>query len=308
MSQLELEHDVKMIHLSPIGGAEEQTARIRIPFKIKEGSGNTLVVLFHGSMKRDQRPFPFFQPFFPVPAHQISISDPTMFADPLMTTGWYLGSEGDDLPKHLSSFILEQAARLECTRRVYVGGSAGGFAALLYSNLDPGSIAIAANPQTNLKSYFIPSGIERLRRVCWPSADNLENFSHLAPLDLSNKYAQGFDNHVIYIQSTGDHEHVHGQLVPFMSSIDSQHAGRVILDIGSWGIPGHSGSAPPQAWLPWLKATLTARTWSSKEILEIRHSLAVPNLQIQNSSADKSVSPADIRFATMLSQFELARD
>ncbi|MBC7157270.1 MAG: hypothetical protein H5U20_07115, partial [Rhodobacteraceae bacterium] len=48
------------------GRREARIAGIRVPFDVRAGRGEALVVLLHGGMKRDKRPFPFFQPFFPV--------------------------------------------------------------------------------------------------------------------------------------------------------------------------------------------------------------------------------------------------
>lgn len=292
------------------GQREVMIGTIRVPLDVRVGQGETLVVLFHGGMKRDKRPFPFFQPFFPVVAHQMAISDPTMFADPSMPTGWYIGSEGEDLPRHLSALIRNEAARLGCARRIYIGGSAGGFAALMYARLDPGSIAIAANPQTRLQSYFIPSGVELFRRACWPSADSVAALARIAPIDVCAQYAQGFDNHVIYIQSAGDHDHVQGQMAPFLAAIDAAHADRAVFDVGYWGIPGHSGSAPPRAWLPWLRAALATPEVTSAALLETRHALAeqAATAPARPARPDPAApDPADIRRADLLRNLELAK-
>lgn len=279
----------------------------RIPVRTRTGSTKALVVLFHGGMKRDKREFPFFQPFFPLSAHQMAISDPTMYADPTMPTGWYIGSEGENLPQHLSRLIQEEAERLGCTRTIYVGGSAGGFAALMYSRLHPGSIAIAANPQTRLQSYFIPSGVNLLRRVCWPSADTVEALARIAPIDVCTQYEQGFDNHVIYIQSAGDHDHMCGQLAPFLAAIDAAHSNRVVFDVGYWGIPGHSGSAPPRAWLPWVRAALVSPSLRSEDLLTTRYGLEQQAEAKASLPAEalKGVDPADIRRAELLRDLAL---
>lgn len=289
---------------------EVRIAGIRVPLDVRVGRGEALVVLFHGGMKRDKRPFPFFQPFFPVTASQMAISDPTMFADPAMPTGWYVGSEGEDLPHQLSALIRDEAARLGCTRRVYVGGSASGFAALMYARLDPGSIAIAANPQTRLQSYFIPSGVDLFRRACWPSADSVEELARIAPVDVCAQYARGFDNHVIYIQSSGDHDHVQGQMAPFLAAIDAAHADRVIFDVGYWGIPGHSGSAPPRAWLPWLRAALATPTITSAALLDTRHALGEPAITTPARPAPANPAgpdSADVRRAELLRDLTLGQ-
>lgn len=107
-----------------------------IPCKIKPGHGNDLVVLFHPSLKPGRLGKPWFQPFLPVAAPQISLADPTLRLMEGVPAGWYLGGEAESLPAKIIRIIQAVAGFLGCRRRVYVGGSSGGFAALLYAGLD----------------------------------------------------------------------------------------------------------------------------------------------------------------------------
>lgn len=272
-----------------------------VPIHFKRGSIDSLIVLFHGGMDRSKRDFPFFQPFLPFRAHQLSVSDPTLFEDTSLPSGWYLGAEGKNLPEALAELFRQLAEKLGAKRRIYVGGSAGGFAALLYSHYDSGSLAIPSNPQTNLETYS-NSTVARLQKICWPSTKSFSEWGEVAPISLPNLYKSGFKNNVIYIQSAGDFDHVQSQLTPFMGSVDILHRKRLICYSGFWGISGHSGSVPPRAWVPWVRTALLAPNFTTDRLLETHYALTNQSASVQASSAKNNVpfSAADIAKVRLL--------
>ena len=164
-----------------------------VPVHFKKGDVDALIILFHGGMDRSKRAFPFFQPFLPFRAHQISISDPTLFESASLASGWYLGAEGKNLPGALAQLFQDLSQKLNAKRRIYVGGSAGGFAALLYSHFDPGSIAIPSNPQTNLATY-VNSNVAKFQETCWPSTQSFKEWNAISPISMPELYRTGFRN------------------------------------------------------------------------------------------------------------------
>ncbi|MBV7265083.1 hypothetical protein [Erythrobacter ani] len=245
---------------------------VSIPFRYKAGRMKALVIIFHGALNREKRDHPFFQPFLPIDVNQISISDPTLAADPELGAAWYIGGENWNLPDKLSGLIAQVARSLGAPRRVYVGASVGGYAALFYSSRDEGSVAVAANPQTHLLNYQ-NAQFQRLRQVCWPSCDTVEKFEQKAPISVSAIYAKPVTNRVIYLQSAGDYGHIKTQFLHFTSKLNPSNVSNLILDVGFWNILGHSGSVPPSAWVPWVRAVLTSKTINADDLLVARHAL-----------------------------------
>ncbi|MCX7565459.1 hypothetical protein OS189_03755 [Sulfitobacter sp. F26169L] len=268
--------DYKKITLSD-GPVEIEIDGQKIPVAYKAGGMNSLIVLFHGALNRKTRPFPFFQPFLPINAHQIAIADVTLAEHDDLSVGWYIGSENSGLPEKIKMLIDGLVKHLGASRRVYVGGSSGGFAALHFSFLDAGSIAVAANPQTDLLAYGSASA-EAFREKCWPSAKSLHELADIAPINMCKFYSKGFRNRVIYVQSAGDYGHVQSQLTPFMAAIDANHRRSVLFDVGFWDILGHSGSAPPRAWIPWVRTALTAPTFQADALLKTHYALTEQNI------------------------------
>jgi hypothetical protein len=229
---------------------------------LRPGRGDTLVVLFHGAIDRDRRPVPFFQSFFDVMAPQISIPDPTLTPQDTLTTGWYLGREGEDLPSILSMTIKDVSAALGCTRRIYVGASAGGFAALNLAHRDSQGLAIAAAAQTNLAIHHPQSKVMDFLRTAWPSLGDSD--PGVVGVDLGLRYGRSDSgSSAICIYSSGDAEHIHRHLGPFLSSLLPSMLDRFVLDVGYWGQKGHSGSVPYPVVRNWIVAALNAGAFTA---------------------------------------------
>lgn len=243
----------------------------RLRFKFRPGIGDTLLILFHGAMQRDERRFPQYQGFLPLPCPQISLADPGMDMHSGLATSWYLGDVSQNLPRILPAFFNMAAVELGTTRKIFVGGSSGGFAALLYARLcDADSLAIASCPQVDLSRYRVRRAVDQLRSLCFPDSPALGDLASRVPLDLSSVYGQGFDNHAIILMSAGDRHHLSSQLTAFLSAIREDDLGRVLLNVDYWGTPGHSGSVPALAWSPWVALALRAHDWSADALMQIR--------------------------------------
>ena len=278
--------------------------------KYKPGARNVLLVSFHGATKRDIRPYPWLSQFLPVNCHQIIIADPTLQAHEKFAAGWYLGTSKQNLPDVITSFCTTLAHELGINRRVYMGGSSGGFAALLYSHRDPNSLAVTSCPQTNLQIY--DNSFARLfRQHGWPESTEHSNWGMHAPVDLCALYSKPFTNRVIYIQSLDDVGHLKDHFVPFSSSLPIRSFDRVMFQVGYWGIPGHSGSVPPAAFMPWVKAAIQAASWKREDILtayELIQQQSKPQIkQHSKSFIDESKwNEIDIQLADKLRDYTLS--
>jgi hypothetical protein len=265
-----------------------------IPFSMvrRPGRGRTLVVLLHGAIDRQQRPIPFFQSFFDVSAPQISISDPTLTRGDALTTGWYLGREGENLPSILSMTIKDISVALDCRRRIYVGASAGGFAALNLAHRDSNGLAIAVAAQTNLATHSSQSKVKEFIGTAWPSYRESVLLPEAAGTDLVRMYG-GSDSgsSAICIYSSGDTHHIQRQMAPFVSALLPNMLDRFVLDIGYWGRKGHSGSVPPHVVKSWIAASLISESHVASSLRDVYYRLTAD--RIPNAHAPISLVTED---------------
>ncbi len=122
------------------------------------------------------------------------------------------------------------------------GGSAGGFAALYNGLFIPSSIAIAANPQTNLK-FYNRALVARWLKACWSWDGSVdEGLEHVdVATDLVALYRYEGDRKSIILQNAQDVSHVGPHYLPFVES--RQKSGSLLTYQGNWG-EGHK--APPK--------------------------------------------------------------
>jgi pimeloyl-ACP methyl ester carboxylesterase len=231
----------------------------------------------------------------------IAIADPSLGVLSDLTTAWYAGHDGFETQKILPDLIRNVARACDAERIIFVGRSAGGFAALYYSWMIPGSVCLAINPQTKLDVYSV---IDLYRHRAWPNLDKSKSLSEVIVSDLVSCYAERFENTVIYLQSAPDYSHVRHHFAPFLAGIEVKNQTRLIARLGYWGREGH-GVIPAQAWLAWLSAAVTAPTAEASDIQKERqeYDLAAeqePSPQ-EFDRADKLVARARIELGPELS-------
>jgi len=285
---------------------------ITVPVKFRRGTGDILVVVFHGSVDRSKRLIPHYQSLLTEldACHQLSVADPTLELHPEMSAGWYLGGAELPLEAGFPGLIACLSERLAVWRRIYTGGSSGGFAALNFSRHDPGSVCIAVNPQTDLATYHGKAAERQLRRV-WPDAVSIAEIGKLVTINLSTAYAGGFDNLVIYLQSLGDLRHYGTQMATF-STVGLQRPEQFILHCGYWGIPGHSGSIPLKAYRAWVRAVVAAPWFDRQGIIDSHYALtARPEDTTPHPRAVRpghsTANPRDLRIVALLRAHHLSQ-
>lgn len=283
-------------------------AGLHVPVHYKPGSTQTLVILFHGALGRDRRPFPFFQPHFPnaFGAHQLSVSDLSLTKDPALKAGWFVGADGIPLQSLLPRMFSEVCAHLDIKRTIYFGASAGGFAALLYSHAHPGSLALVANPQINLTTY-LQSPVDQYREACWPGTADQDELAKRVCLNVADLYAASVPNHVCLLNAAGDRFHIYHQTLELASRLPPDARNRVVLHSDYYGIRGHSGSIPHAACVPWLKAAVHAPNWYADAILmkydQFRRPPAPAN--IAPAAAGQVALAEDLRLADAIAAWQL---
>ncbi|WP_156362579.1 hypothetical protein [Rubellimicrobium mesophilum] len=285
-----------------------------ISVRFKRGTADGLIVVFHGAVNRQTRTIPCFQPFLPNVGgfHQLTISDATLELSDSLRAGWYAGGRCLRLQDGLVETIAKVSDRLGSKRRIYVGGSAGGFAALYCSYFDSDSVCVAANPQVDLKAY-LPSAVAAWLDAAWPGAESVSDIEGQVCLRLGELYAGGFKNLVVYLQSCGDDRHFSGQLPGFFNSAIGT-PDRFILQCGYYGIPGHSNSVPSSVYYPWVQAAVLAPSSEKQALLDAYHQIvsaaSVGPSSVGSTSPEKTraFSAQDLLKADLLRDLQLAHD
>lgn len=233
--------------------------------RVYRRSGPNVIFTFNGSIDRTTTAVPVFGTDLSasIPdATIIGISDPALDLFPTITSGWYAGWDGVDLPAILGGFIDRMISALGATRVIFEGGSAGGFAALLYGHRVSGSIVVALNPQTNLDAY---SSTGLYRDACWPNLTG--PLASVIDCNLVTKYATKFPNCVVYVQNMTDVAHMKLQFGPFLSGLSTGSYWHLIPKTAYFGQFGHK-SIPLATWLPAIQAALRAETASALDVLD----------------------------------------
>ena len=196
-------------------------------------------------------------------AHRVFLSDPSLELDADLHLAWFAGNSRQRLSEAFPLITAHVAAQLGARRQVFYGGSGGGFAALRYSALAPGSLAIAVNPQTSVCRYG-PGAVQKYLEVCWginAPGDLNAACDAVGGLDLCTLYARGTENTVAYAQTARDW-HVNRHMRPFLEAASANCDIWTLMS--DWG-PGHS-PAPKSFTRALLNAT-TAATASWTEAL-----------------------------------------
>lgn len=208
------------------------------------GSKSFLVV-FNGAVKRGKFASP---PFFsgvnlgsitklPV----ISIADPTLEINEIISLGWYAGNyKIKDLQKKIADLVDMLAEKINA-EPIFVGGSGGGFAALVALKQSKFGSAVVWNPQTDIKKY---------------SRATYDNYKKVAILDVENKSIEsifagdvnqgGSEKTVIYLQNSKDSFHVERHARRFFNGhlikadlLGVQEEGFFVYVLGAWRGGGH---------------------------------------------------------------------
>ncbi len=189
---------------------------------------------------------------------------------PALPACWYLGAKGQGLWAQLSEQIVKFAQSVGAKHRIYVGGSSGGFAALLYAALDPGSTVVAYNSQTNLLEHIYPDATRNYFNAAWDGTEGE------APLDLREVYKNTELGAIVYLQSPADFGHLHKQALPFLAALPQSYLEKLVVDFKFSGVHGHSGSIKRDAVQEWVGACVRARSadiYGSAQILDAKYAI-----------------------------------
>ena len=202
----------------------------------KAGS-DTLLVSFHPALQTADASIPVFMGLgvtHETGAHRLFLSDPSLERDDQLRLAWHTGNYLQPLQRDLPRVIEHVRAEVGARHVVFSGTSGGGFAAMYYSAMFPGSLAVVVNPQTVIPNY-LAKPVARYMEVCWPRP------TWSVQWDLREVYAQWPGNTVAYLQNRSD-SHVEKHLEPFLEAVRAPE-GALHLLLGEWG-EGHK--SPPK--------------------------------------------------------------
>jgi acetyl esterase/lipase len=282
------------------GQAEVRCGRLVLPCRFKATSGASyLSVQFHGAVLQGKAPrLPVFARWNwgrILGAHVLSICDPTLYLDESLTAGWYLGTRDESAIDAVLDVAQRCAAKLgiPAARIVYMGNSAGGFAALQAAARSEHGRGIAINPQTDLSAYR-GSGVTRyVRQVsrCGSMEEAERVFADRwsAISALTRAVARGAAPRVVYVQNRNDPHHQE-HFRPFAEALgldanrESSRAG--MMSILYDGPEGHENAETPEVFkrvlaegLPFLLRGLTTIVSRSSGRLVARVVAAVDQQQ-----------------------------
>lgn len=200
----------------------------------------------------------------------IAVADPTLALDGDLPLGWYAGNQSvRDLPLRIAQVLDALALRFNL-RLVMLGGSNGGFAALVQATLvNAECCSVVWNPQTSISKHVWWRVIGLYAKVAFPDAlDYVHRIPKIREDEARSFYYRWFDSEgivhdvsgraltagatVIYLQNESD-EHLQLHAAPYFHASAwrrlgrasfSRVDGRVGVYFGRWG-EGHV--MPPRA-------------------------------------------------------------
>lgn len=207
------------------------------------GAASTIFV-FHPAVTEAIETLPFFSGQTVTkgaPANRVWIQDPTLYLDDRLKLSWFAGNRKMDVQGVLTAVIAKLLAVHGSKHAIFFGASGGGFAAMYYSRQFPGSLAVAINPQTNIRLYGKTAVKQYLEYGLGARPGSEPNALTEYPIasDLIREYRRGFSNTVAYVQNAGDTSHVGRHLRAFIRRFAGDS--RVMLYLGDWG----RGHTPP---------------------------------------------------------------
>ena len=263
------------------------------------GAASTIFV-FHPAITDAVDSLPFFSGQTitkGAPANRVWIQDPTLYLDERLNLSWFAGNHKMDVQGVLTDVIRKLLATHGSKHAIFFGASGGGFAAMYYSRQFPESLAVAINPQTNIRLYGEESVREYLEYGLGaePGTEPIKVMDYPIASDLTREYRKGFPNTVAYVQNAGDRSHIGRHLKGFVREVEGNS--RLLLHLGDWG----AGHVPPDK--DFLQSLIVATVycfgnWSKLTALGFRPSPSIEDIdtrvkQLQEGSSPEMFAPTE---------------
>jgi pimeloyl-ACP methyl ester carboxylesterase len=189
------------------------------------GTNNTMLVIFHGALPRDKYTLPRFEWLGTLDGRNdnlLFIADPALRLKGDLSIAWFTGTAEDDITRRAADLIRLAAESCGARQVLLLGGSAGGYAALMASAQVPGSRALAFSPQTTIAEYY-PRFVRAYRETVFPQFTDMDAAraglpGRLSALDVYRD-TTAMTNSVHIVQNSGDDFHVENHLRPFLDQL-----------------------------------------------------------------------------------------
>ncbi|WP_396278353.1 D-glucuronyl C5-epimerase family protein [Glutamicibacter creatinolyticus] len=218
------------------------------------GSGETLIVALHGALVRDKVDLPRYEWLGALSSrneHQIFIADTALNESSLLTLGWYIGNEDDDLTQKIAKFINRIKNLLGINKVIFLGSSGGGYASLAIATYVENSNVVCFTPQTNVWE-FTDGHSKNLLSESFPGSAGIDELmlKDSTRFSLIERYSKKPRlNKFVYIQNLGDKEHLKKHYKPFAESLGVRlNSGRTFDQSGRFISFNHGDGhvAPPK--------------------------------------------------------------
>lgn len=215
---------------------------------------DTLRVVLHGAVNREKDRLPRFdrvRTSLQSEDAYIAFADPILPHSDSVGIGWYLGNSQVDPTKHILNVIRKVKSQVGAKKVLFIGGSAGGFAALRLSAAMPGSGVFALSPQTRVSKYHGRLVRQLLDGPFDPPKITMSNFQHTfsGREDLSVIYGETeTDNRIYHFQNLNDPFHLREHFEPFKATMEHLEL-QGIRKVGSYKsviVDSVKGHGPPR--------------------------------------------------------------
>ena len=226
----------------------------------RDRGSNVTIVTFSAAMPQSMNEYPFFsgrKMTSELSANWLSFSDPANGGEENLPTFWHLGTGRINSAEIIPRIIQHALDTGSGKHLIFFGSSAGGFAALNYSRMFPGSAALVMNPRVNVLNE--PKRLPKYGPFAFPGVDAVDLNKRL-PLNLAKVYSAPQSNHVFYLQNLQDQNYTRHHYTHFKKSVEGRSEVQFIT--GNWGA-GHV-TPPRTAYIEPLKSLVqSAPRWST---------------------------------------------
>lgn len=199
------------------------------------GNSSRHYILFNGALNKNFKMYPIFNRHkwgAKINANMLNIYDSALNPGKDYLLGWYYGTQQRPLANEILPLINTLKTQRNLTNKdlVFYGSSGGGWAALRYASLFPGSLAVAINPQIDILRYQYETSIRTFLQHSYPGMERSAIEStyssdfKINPLPYL-KSADGDRSRFILAQNIVDEHHYQHHYLPFWGNFSKNSQG-----------------------------------------------------------------------------------
>lgn len=179
-------------------------------------------------------------------ANYLCFADPAVGGNEGLSTFWYLSTRRVRTQALVPAVVRHALKTGAGEKLLFFGSSAGGFGALMYSSMFPGSSCLVMNPRVDLLER--PVWFDEYASIVYPGWDT-EKLRDKLQTSVAPLYVRPAGNHVVYLQNTQDKNYIQNHYPKFKAV--AQDRSDVEFILGAWG-NGHV-VPPREEYMPRLR-------------------------------------------------------